>query len=311
VTPLSRRTFLVAGAGLVLAACGSSGSSGSSGSPASSGTTTPSGGDSRGSGGEEPAPPAGGLVAIRFFPDGVQPPGSQRMPVGLATSDGALAEDGPATLTARVIDGSGNPVGDPVTAERHDQGLPRAYYPFLTSVPAAGLYTLSIDVGSGTPAPLAFSVTDPAQIAIPQVGDRLVPVDTPTTTDARGVDPICTRDPECPLHERTLTEAMASGKPVAFLIATPAYCQTAACGPVLDVLLSQHDRLGDQVEMVHAEVYINDEPGPDTVSEAVKAYKLEFEPVLYLADAEGVIVERLDSIFDEAEVSAALDRLVA
>jgi hypothetical protein len=303
VTPLSRRTFLVASASLVLAACGSSGSSGSSGTSSSSGT------------GEEPdqesAGPTSGLVAIRFFPDGVQPTGRQRLPIGLATSDGSLAEGGPATVTAQVIDGSGTVVGEPVTAERHDQGLPRAYYPFFTSLPAAGIYTLSIDLGGGTPAAVALSVTDPAQIAIPQVGDQLVPVDTPTTADARGVDPICTRTPPCPLHERTLTEALASGKPVAFLIATPAYCQTAACGPVLDVLLSQQERLGDQVEMVHAEVYINDEPSPETVSEAVKAYELQFEPVLYLADAKGTIVERLDSIFDEVEVAAALDRLVA
>jgi hypothetical protein len=41
----------------------------------------------------------------------------------------------------------------------------------------------------------------------------------------------------------------------------------------------------------------------------VQAYNLEFEPVLFLADASGTLVERLDAIWDAAELRTALDRL--
>ena len=62
--------------------------------------------------------------------------------------------------------------------------------------------------------------------------------DTPTFDDARGVDPICTRSPEpCPFHDRTLTDVVESGEPVALLISTPGFCQTAICGPVLELLM--------------------------------------------------------------------------
>jgi hypothetical protein len=299
MNPVSRRTFLVASAGVLLAACGSKARGSSAGS---NGTVD------LGDGSSATIPP-GQLVVVRFWEDGILTTGAQRMPIGLGDSNGLVTTGGPDPLTAKVLDDHGKTVAT-VSAPRHAQDLPRPYWPFQTTLTTPGIYTLAIDL-NGKSEPAAFSVKDPKDVAVPRAGDKLIPLDTPTTTDKRGVDPICTRQPVCPLHGVTLTQAMGSGKPVAFLIATPAYCQTAACGPVLDVLLKQHDRLGDQVAMVHAEVYKNDQPSADTVTAAVTTYKLDYEPVLFLAGPDGVIKERIDSLFDTVEVSAALDRLVA
>ncbi|MGH2683889.1 MAG: hypothetical protein ACRDJP_00290, partial [Actinomycetota bacterium] len=127
----------------------------------------------------------------------------------------------------------------------------------------------------------------------------------------RGVTPICTQEPICPLHDVTLSAALSEGRPVALLIATPAFCQTAVCGPVLDVLLSHRERVADQVRLVHAEVYVNPEESLNETTEAVKAYRLPFEPVFFVADATGTITARLDYIFDEVEVGEALDAVLA
>ena len=43
------------------------------------------------------------------------------------------------------------------------------------------------------------------------------------------------------------------------------------------------------------------------VSPAVTAYHMTFEPSLFVADASGTIVARLDSIWDTVELTAALD----
>jgi hypothetical protein len=136
----------------------------------------------------------------------------------------------------------------------------------------------------------------------------MVSLATPTTKDPRGVDPICTRDPACPLHDSSLDEVLGRGRPVAFLVATPAYCQVDVCGPVLDLLVDQGDTFGG-VEMVHAEVYTDDTL--ESATEAVRAYKLPTEPVLYLAGADGTIRERLDNIYDTTELAAALEKLVS
>ena len=142
-----------------------------------------------------------------------------------------------------------------------------------------------------------------------KVGDRLPPVETPTVADHRGVEPICTRQPPCPLHAQTLAEVVSTGRPVAYIIGTPAFCQTASCAPALNFLLAEHDRRGDSMPMVHAEVYTD--TTATTTTPAVNSYHLPFEPVLFVTDANGVIVERLDSIWDAAELSTALDKGVA
>jgi hypothetical protein len=301
---LSRRSFLAVSAGLVaLAACG--------GSDDDSG---------QGQGGDIGGDEGGGTVLVRFFNDGVQAAGvPQRLPFGLGNKDGVVTEGGPESLTFEILDEQGAIVSE-VQAARHAEQLPRPYWPVMLSLAQPGLYTARAKIGGGPTS--GFTIKPVAEVAMPKPGDQLVPVDTPTTSDARGVNPICTRTPACPLHAVTLRDAIAAKKPVALLIGTPAYCQTGICGPVLDVLLDRQSRFPG-VTMVHAEVYVNPDEalsssatssgtsGPDLgdVTAAVKAYELPFEPVLYLARSDGTIDSRLDNIYDGAELDAALQRL--
>jgi hypothetical protein len=65
--------------------------------------------------------------------------------------------------------------------------------------------------------------------------------------------------------------------------------------------------------MLHAEIYPSEadaQPGRQKVTETVQAYNLTFEPVLYLARADGTIVKRIDTIFDAVELHDALTQLV-
>jgi hypothetical protein len=300
---ISRRALLVGTAGAVgvavLAACGSSGSS-EDGDDTGSDSTDTEGATST------------NLLAI-FPPEGLLVTGTeQRLPFTLADAEGAPLDTVPAELEFVVQTADGEPVGDVVTVPRHDQGIPTAYFPLVFTFTDAGDYQVTTVVDGQTLEPRVFRVGEPVSVAVPQPGQALPAIETPTTADARGVDPICTRDPDCDLHGITLTEALAAGTPVALIIATPEFCQTAICGPVLDVLLSQVDAFPD-VTMVHAEVYKNPE-AVDNIAEAdlapiIDTYSLSYEPVLYLANSDGTIAARLDTIFDEAEVAEALGSL--
>jgi hypothetical protein len=95
---------------------------------------------------------------------------------------------------------------------------------------------------------------------------------------------------------------------VAYLIGTPAYCQTAVCGPVLDLLLTERANRPD-VTMVHAEVYTDNTA--TTTTPAVQAYQMSFEPCLWITDATGTVVERLDFVFDQGEIDAALAKVAS
>jgi hypothetical protein len=55
---------------------------------------------------------------------------------------------------------------------------------------------------------------------------------------------------------------------------------------------------------VHADVYAD--KSANKTAPAVQAYKLSYEPVLYITDAEGTIVDRLDAVFDVNEIRDVL-----
>ena len=295
---LSRRRFLAGTAGAMgavglgassvslLAACGGGATSASSGDAASGGATSD-------------------FKLIQFFKSGAYAGGvPQRLPFGLGDKGGVLQSGGPSIVTFHVLDADGKKeVVPPVTVNRHSRDLSRPYWPLEVNLPP-GSYLARMVYGSKTVEPAAFDVTDPAKVTVLHAGQKLPALDTPTTANGRGVDPICTRTLPCPLHETSLAAALGAGRPIAFLVATPAHCQTAICGPVLDVLLKQRSA---DITTIHAEVYTDSTL--KTPTDAVQKTGLDYEPCLFLARADGTITERLDVIFDTDDVISALARL--
>jgi len=292
---LSRRSFLGLSAGLglggLLAACGGSGSSSGASTDSSLAGTT----------GTLPQD----VQLIQRFPNTGLVPGNIRLPISLADSTGILSTPSlPSQLAAKVIDvNSGKTVIANIAATKHDAGIPSPYWPFALNITSPGYYSLVVDGGPTDGA--AFQVQKRSDVAMPLVGDALPPFDTPTTSNHRGVNPVCSRKSGvCPFHSVTLREALTMGKPVAYIIGTPAYCQTGSCAPALDALIDAHTAVGDKAVFVHADVYTDSTASK--VAPAVEAYHLDFEPVLYITDAKGVLQHRLDAVFDTVDVRAAL-----
>lgn len=236
-----------------------------------------------------------------------------RVPLGVGDRDGVLLTDAPDVLTIRIEDQDGNEVEAGIEVLRHDAGLPRSYYPLAFTTPAVGFYIAKAEV-DGQPVEAALQVGEPDTIVVPLPGQSFPPTPTPTVDDAGGVEPICTNDPECPLHDVDL-ETVLGTSPVAVLVSTPAFCQTAICGPVLDLFVAAREAHPD-VTFLHVEVYKSasevEADGPDaTLAPAVEAWKLPYEPALFLVAADGTLAERLDVIYDEVELDDALARLTA
>lgn len=230
----------------------------------------------------------------------------QRAAFAIATAAGPPSPDGPASFVGR-LRREGVDKGE-VELRKHADGTPIAYYPLLTTFDEPGIWELTTEL-DGAEATQSFQVDPPELVDLVQPGQAMVPVATPTIVDARGVTPICTADPQCPLHERSLAEVLAGGGPVALLISTPQYCTTTVCGPVLDLLLEQRDA-HPELAMVHAEVYVDPAAGPDPASagttDVVDAYGLTFEPSLFVARADGTVSSRLDNVMDRGELAEAL-----
>ena len=252
----------------------------------------------------------GSLQLVKRFPNSGLVAGDVRLPISLADKTGVLSASSaaklPQTLTGRIVTADSDEretVVASVTAEQHGKNLSVPYWPFVFAMEKVGTYALVLDVAPDVE--LTFQIEERENVLTPLNGDALPPFDTPTVDDNRGVDPICTK-PEgmCPFHSVTLTDALKSGKPVVYLIGTPAYCKTGTCAPGLDALIDVAESVGDSAVFVHADVY--KDKTATVAAPAVQAYKLNYEPVLYITDAKGILVNRLDAVFDENEIRSVL-----
>jgi hypothetical protein len=312
VPRLDRRTLLLGSAGaLLLVACGGDDHSDDDGSA--------------GSVSLDPADEPNALTLGVAIPPTVLAAGKpSRVPLVLSAGT-APATDAPTTVVvdlAYLGDGRGEAEPDPVPVSegleltRHDEGLPGSYYPLLHTFDDAGIYRVSSTI-EGSTVEAVVQVAEADQVPVLVIGDAMVPEATPTVGATRGADPICTRDPQCPFHEVTLADALATGKPVALLFSTPAYCQTAVCGPVLDLLIDESS--GRDLAVVHVEVYTNGAALAETgdlnqsrLAPSMTTYGLAeagYEPALFLASSDGTVAQRLDVMYDAVELRQALDDL--
>ena len=247
---------------------------------------------------------------VQRFPQ-VLVPGNVRLPFSLANQAGLLTTESgvdlPQTLTAKLVNADTQEVvAESLAADRHDTGLTIPYWPFRVDIDKPGIYTLIVDGGPAEGA--AIQVLNATEVLIPLVGSQLPGFDTPTFEDHRGVEPVCTRTPEpCEFHNITLNEALALKKPIAYLVGTPAHCSTGTCSPALEALVTVKNSIGDAITFLHAEIYTDDKA--TTVTPAVVALKMEYEPAIYITDASGKIVDRFDAIFDADEIKVAIATL--
>lgn len=161
----------------------------------------------------------------------------------------------------------------------------------------AGIWTLLVELDAGDRKLIGnAAVTVQAEPLNKAPGDKAIASLTPTVDNRRGVDPICTRKPPCPLHEITLASAIRSDKPTAFIFGTPAFCESRTCGPNLDELLAVREEVSSRVNFIHAEVYENDGEAvaKAIVSPTFKEWGFQSEPWIYLIDRRGVIAARYE-----------------
>lgn len=207
-----------------------------------------------------------------------------------------------------VISHDGTTVAQLDVAPR-SEGIPRAYLPLEHTFEAVGIYDISASY-EGREMTSQLQVFTQAEVVSPVVGQQLPSAPTATVDSTLEVDPICTLVPQCPFHSVNLADALGAGKPIVLLVATPAYCQTAFCGPTLGNLIDLADGRDDLI-VIHSEVYQNPKSARGDLAAAPLAplpekYGLLLEPVLYVTDSTGVISTRADAMIDRSEMAQVI-----
>ncbi len=272
---------------------------------------------------------AGAIELVRLFSsDTVIAAGiEQRLPFGLVDNGAPLLEDGGPVPVRVLLDGQvideldvpsrlvlhDHPDGDGSTPHEHADIV--RYFPLRTTLPEPGIFDVVATIdGTEVSFPVqAFAVED-IDLILP--GETFPLLETPTTAAPAPMDPLCTLfDGPCPFHDRSVSEVLTAGEPMAFLIATPAFCATSYCGPVLEELIAAAGKF-PSITPIHLEVYENpSEVGGDIRSPDIRAVQafadlgLTFEPALFLVGRDGVLAERIDNVFDQSELELALARI--
>lgn len=251
----------------------------------------------------------------------------QRLPLGLVDNGAPVVGEG-GNVNIRVMFGdqlvderdvpsrlaSHDHPGDDGSSPHTHSDIVR-YFPLRTTLPEPGIYDLIVDVG-GAEVSIAVQAFDEAEIRVLLPGEAFPSLETPTLAAPSPMDPICTLfDGPCPFHTRAAADVLQAGEPMAFLIASPAFCATSYCGPVLEDLIAAAPKFPTVVP-IHLEVYENptevggniNDPDIRPVAEFA-ALGLDFEPSLFLVGRDGVLVERIDNIFDPGELELALARI--
>jgi hypothetical protein len=148
----------------------------------------------------------------------------------------------------------------------------------------------------------------------PDVGDPAIASDTPTLASAGGDSAaITTRTPpDESLLQYSVADSLAARVPFVVTFATPKFCSSRTCGPVVDVVEEVQHRLeGEDVRFIHVEVYEDNDPALG-YNEWMGEWKLRTEPWTFLVGLNGMIVDRFEGTVSVNELETAVrEKLLA
>ncbi len=231
----------------------------------------------------------------------------ERFVFGLATPEREFLT-GLDVQVAVVRDDPVEVVEEPVPARSFDEEFGElGVYAADLSYPEPGIYRVVV-FNEERAAVQAIQVIDPEDSNVPQVGQQFPSDTTPTVQSEQDLQELCTRDPDCTMHDHSLDEALAAGRPIVLTVATPAYCQTAICGPVVDVVEEVKQSAGrDDVAWIHVEVF--KDAGNTPLEFVTETLQLPSEPWTFFIGADGDLVDRIQGPTPAPLVQESLERL--
>ena len=206
-----------------------------------------------------------------------------------------------AETTARL-----EPIGVP-GGETADAG---AIYVARIDTPSPGTYWFLAKPTGGASIQALGNVVVKERSAAPSVGDHAIPSRTPTLASTGGDLAALTtsRRPDRALYGSSVAQALAAHVPFVVTFATPQYCQSRTCGPVVDVVSAarRDEPAGSPVRFVHVEIYKGNDPA-NGVNRWVAQWRLPTEPFTFVVDRTGVIRTKLEGAFSVGELERAVD----
>lgn len=194
-----------------------------------------------------------------------------------------------------------------------EKGLYAADVAFLKAGRWGARFTATFPDGREEQVRADFDVA--ATGSTPAIGAAAVSIETPTAEPDRLATVSTDPEPVAAFYETSVADALSAKEPFVLVFATPAFCQTAICGPTLE-----------KVKAVAAEspsvTFINVEPYRMVMADGrlqpelaggrlqsapwTDAWGLRTEPWVFVVDAEGKVSAKFEAVVGEDELSRAV-----
>jgi hypothetical protein len=185
------------------------------------------------------------------------------------------------------------------------------YWVVYPQVPSAGYWGLLGDVTlpDGTRSQVQFTIEVTSTVSAPDIG-QIPPASHNRTLATEHDLTKLTSDaaPEPGLYQLTVADALKSGKPTVVTFATPAFCQSRLCAPVVNSVKAVYHEFKDQVNFIHIEVYKTF--NPLVYADEMDEWHLVSEPWTFVLDKTGKVAARLGGPVSPRELTAALTPLL-
>jgi hypothetical protein len=144
--------------------------------------------------------------------------------------------------------------------------------------------------------------------APPDVGDPAIASETPTLASTGGdVSALTTRTPpDESLLRFSIADSLGAKVPFVATFATPKFCSSRTCGPVVDVVEDVSRRFADEnVRFIHVEVFEDNDPAKG-YNRWMREWNLPTEPWTFLVAADGTIAARFEGTVSVHELEQAV-----
>jgi hypothetical protein len=142
--------------------------------------------------------------------------------------------------------------------------------------------------------------------AAPRPGERAIPSDTPTLEDGFPEEITTAVPPDTELLRYSVRESVEDGVPFVLVFATPKYCESRVCGPVVDVVDEVRQRFdGSGIRFIHVEVFESNDPSKG-YNRWMREWNLPTEPYTFLVDGGGTIRAAFEGLVTAGELEQAV-----
>ncbi len=189
----------------------------------------------------------------------------------------------------------------------------RGLYATQLTFDAPGEWSVEIKVpDDGTSRTLHLSFPVAESTAAPLTGVPAIASRSKIIGDVERLSQLSTGsmiDPD--LYQITISDAVESGLPTVVVMASPAFCTNAVCGPQVEVLQQLKDEFQDQANFIHVDYYDNPEEiqgdlDRARVSPTVREWNLPSTEWSFVIDRQGIITGRFESFTTLEELRVAL-----